>query len=111
MPGDESPGYTTEALRAGVTPAPAPAPAPDNRCDFAIDIDIAIVEDSKCKAWWIGPPREFSVRCTYEGTCDETYILMGRFTTDDRWQGEFRASFSGICYDCSAQIWAVVGTR
>jgi hypothetical protein len=55
--------------------------------------------------------REFSVRCTYEGTCDETYILMGHYTSDDRWEGEFRASYAGSCFDCSAQIWAVVGTR
>jgi len=60
--------------------------------------------------------RSFDATCTLTGTCDETYSLMGMFTSDDEWMGTFSSDFTpmsiGDCYDCLDQTHPVVtGTR
>jgi hypothetical protein len=59
--------------------------------------------------------RAFAATCTLTGTCDETYSLMGMFTTDDQWTGTFTADFTpmsiGDCYDCMDQSGSVTGNR
>jgi len=47
----------------------------------------------------------FSVEGTVGGTCTETYTLTGEFHTATYWTGDFTASFSGDCYDCTLQSW------
>lgn len=53
----------------------------------------------------------FFVTCTYSGDCNETYSLSGTFTDADSWTGDFTASYSGFCLDCTEQAWTITGTR
>jgi len=68
-----------------VTPSPGPLP------DLAGTLD--------CET------HVFSVVGTEGGTCTETYTLTGEFHAVTSWTGDFTASFSGDCYDCTLQSW------
>ncbi len=61
------------------------------------------------------PSRSFDVTCTYTGTCDEIYRLVGMFTSDNVWTGTFYASYTGDCDTCDdppqPRTWSVMGTR
>jgi hypothetical protein len=49
---------------------------------------------------------------TITGTCDESYIFEGEFTSNDRFQGSFTAQYTGsACYDCVTQKWDITGER
>jgi hypothetical protein len=56
----------------------------------------------------------FPADCS-EQMCWAGYGLVGLFTTDDEWSGTFstsyRASATGVCFNCTPQSWRVVGTR
>lgn len=57
----------------------------------------------------------FSVSNFLGGTCDEEYILVGDFDSDDSFAGTltatFTENFAGACYDCTDQRWSVTGRR
>lgn len=47
----------------------------------------------------------FTVVGSVGGTCVETYTLTGDFHSETDWTGDFSASFSGDCLDCTLQSW------
>jgi len=55
----------------------------------------------------------FSVTCTLQGLCAETYTLTGTFSDADTWSGTLTARYVGgfWCDDCTDQSWDVTGTR
>jgi hypothetical protein len=52
-----------------------------------------------------------NVTCTLPGICNETYSLVGDFTGSTTWTGTFHATYAGTCLDCTAQMFAITGTR
>jgi hypothetical protein len=54
----------------------------------------------------------FLVSKTLSGTCDETYSVLGSFTSDTTFSATFTADYSGsACYDCTSQSWTITGTK
>jgi len=50
--------------------------------------------------------------CPGGGVCDETYQLIGSFTSDTTWEASMTASYSGqLCLGCSYKSWWVTGTK
>ena len=49
----------------------------------------------------------FTAAGTVGGMCVETYTLTGVFQSETDWTGDFAASFSGDCFDCTLQSWHV----
>jgi hypothetical protein len=54
---------------------------------------------------------QIAVNCVYPGSCSEVYSLAGSFTSNSTWEATFTVSFTGSCFDCSTQVFSIIGTR
>lgn len=57
------------------------------------------------------PDRRLELSCMTEGPCGQGYAVSGSFADDVTFTGTLTVSFVGMCFDCTNQTWAIMGSR